>query len=365
MSGTEIATAEPLPLESFHRRLGAVVAERRGALVAARYGAVADEVEALRRRCGLVDRSWIDRLEIRGEDRERFLSGMVTCAVRDLGDGGGAFGMFTDRKGGVLSDLVLLSLEDRFLLELPPGRGEAIETHLEPYLLVERVDVAAAEDPVPLTVAGEEARRLLRGLLGGSLPESAENRWGHAAVEVAGVPVRLARRPLLGTEAWTVWVPGEEGRLEAVARALLDAGAEPVGYDALETVRVEAGIPTWGIDYDRSNLPQETGLDEALNFTKGCYLGQEVVARIHYRGSVNRRLVGLEFDADEPPASGSALSFEGRPVGRVGSVAVSPELEGPIGLAVVHRRGAEPGTRLEVEGGGEAEVAELPFVGTS
>ena len=348
------------PLAALHRELGAHLAERRGTLVPTHYGSLPEEVERLRQGCCLVDRSSVDRLAMAGADRERFLSGMVTCGVRDLGEGGGAYGFFTNRKGGVLSDFALLALEDRFLLELPLGRGEAIAGHLGTYVLADRVELARVSDPVPLAVAGPEAKRCLRDLLGGALPASAEARWGHGAAEIGTVAVRVASRPLLGVDAWTVWVPADGA--EPVARALVEAGARPAGRDALEVVRIEAGIPLWGADYDETNLPQEVGPDEALNFTKGCYLGQEVVARIHYRGGVNRRLVGLEFDGDEPPATGTELLLDDRPVGTVGSVTVSPILEGPIGLAVVHKKAAEPGTRLDVAGDGEAEVAALPFV---
>ncbi len=364
MDEMDTVEAPPLPespLADLHRELGARLTERRGAIVPTHYGSLADEVDLLREGCGLVDRSSVDRLVMSGPDRERFLSGMVTCEVRGLGDGGGTYGFFTTRKGGVLSDFVLLALPERFLLELPPGRAEAVAGHLRTYILADRVEVERVADPVPLAVVGPEAKRLLRDLLEEAFPAAAEARWGHGDATLAGVTVRLASRPHLGVDAWTVWAPADGA--EAVARALLDAGARPAGRDALDAVRIEAGIPLWGEDYDETNLPQEVGPDEALNFTKGCYLGQEVVARIHYRGGVNRRLVGLEFDGDEPPAKGTELLLEGRPVGAVGSVTISPILEGPIGLAVVHKKAAEPGTRLDVAGDGEAEVAELPFVG--
>lgn len=349
-----------LPLIDLHRRLGAEFGDRQGGRLPLRYAPVAEEVEILHEGCGLADRSWVDRLEITGEDRARFLNGMVTCEVRELGDGAGVYGFLTQRKGGVLSDFALLELGDRFRLELPPGRGTVVADHLGAYVLADRVEIVAAAEPLPLAVVGPDARRVLRTLLSDGLPAPAETRWGHAAVELAGRPVRIANRPLLGEEAWTLWV--SSGDAAEVAEAVLDAGARPVGFEALDTIRIEAGIPCWGLDFDDSNLPQETGLDEALNFTKGCYLGQEVVARIHYRGGVNRKLRGLQFDGDEPPPEGTELLLDGRPVGKVGSVAVSPLLEGPVGLALLHARGAEPGTRLEVAGNGEAEVAELPLV---
>lgn len=365
MAQAETTVPRSTPLLELHRELGAKTGERMGVEMPLSYASVPEEVEVLRTGCGLVDRSWIEVLELSGPDRERFLNGLVTCEARGLGEGGGAYGFVTARKGGVLADFVLLSLEGRLRLELPPGRGEAVAEHLGTYLLADRVEVHRAVDraqeAVPLTLAGAEARGALRGLLEDAFPAAAEARWGHAEARLAGRPVRLAHRPLLGVEAWTLWV--EEPAAREVAEAVLaDGEVSPVGFGALDTVRIEAGVPWWGRDYDDSNLPQETGIEEALNFTKGCYLGQEVVARIHYRGGVNRLLRGLQFDGDEPPAEGTELLLEGRPVGRVGSVALSPALEGPVGLAILHKRGAEPGTRLELEGGGEAEVAELPLV---
>ncbi len=361
MGETHIVPHCATPLLELHRELGAEVAERQGVLVPAAYAGVAEEVEAVREACGLVDRSWIDRLEIAGPDRQRFLSGMVTCEVRDLGPEGGAYGFLTSRKGGIVADFGLLALAESFWLELPAGRGEPVAEHLGRYVLADRVELRPLDDVLPLTVIGALARKTLREAIDGGIPPAAETRWGHAPVELAATRVRLANRPLLGAEAWTLWTPVADA--PAVLRELLRLpGVRPLGYDALDTVRLEAGVAWWGRDYDESSLPQETGLDEALNFTKGCYLGQEVVARIHYRGGVARRLCGLQFDGDEPPAEGTELLLDGRPVGRVGSVAVSPTLEGPVGLAMVQKRGAEPGTRLEVAGDGEAEVTELPLV---
>ncbi len=361
MAATQTLPDRAVPLLDLHRELGARVAERQGTLVPTAYAPVAEEVDTVREACGLVDRSWIDCLEIVGADRERFLSGMVTCEVRDLAPEGGAYGFLTSRKGGVVADFGLLALEDRFWLELPPGRGEPVAGHLGKYVLADRVELRALDRFLPLTLVGEGARKVLREATGGAVPPAAETRWGHAAIELAGASVRLSNRPLLGAEAWTVWTVLADG--PKVLRALLELpGVLPVGYDALDTIRLEAGIAWWGRDYDESNLPQETGLDEALNFTKGCYLGQEVVARLHYRGGVARKLCGLEFDGDEPPPEGTELLLDGRPVGKVGSVAVSPTLEGPVGLAMLQKRAFEPGTRLDVAGGGEAEVTELPLV---
>jgi folate-binding protein YgfZ len=129
---------------------------------------------------------------------------------------------------------------------------------------------------------------------------------------------------------------------------------------AAEIARIEDGELRFGIDFSGENFPQETARDSAVSYSKGCYLGQEVVARIHYRGGVQRLPRGLRFDADRMPDAGAELLFEGRSVGRATSVTRSPRF-GAIGLGLLHQRGAAPGTRLEVVGGGEAEVVALPF----
>ncbi len=314
------------------------------------------EYAALTAGCGVVERSWVDRLEMTGADRGRFLQGLVTCDVRTLGDGDGAYGFFTSGKGRVLADVVVLALADRFWLELPPATGEEIAAHLGRYVIADRVETAPLA-ALPLTVAGPGAGELVSGLAGAAPPAAP---WSHRAVEVAGRPVRWVRGALAGVPSWDLWVEPPDG--PDVEAALHDAGAVVVRREDLEVVRVEAGVPRFGADFGPDNFPQETGLEErAVSYDKGCYLGQEVVARIHYRGGVQRRLRGLRFRGrGAPPAHGTELTAAGRPVGRVGSAETSPAHGAVVGLAVLHERAA-PGTDVEVEGGGSAEVVELPF----
>ena len=320
------------------------------------YGDLDREHRALAEGCGVADRSWAGRLEMSGEDRVRFLQGLVTCDVAALSPGEGTYGFITSRRGQVLADLRLLALEDRLWLELPAGRAGAIAEHLGGFKIADRVEIGPL-DRVPLTVAGPRAAAAVAEAAGEDPP--AADR-AHRAARIGGEEVRLARRALVGVDAFDLWVaPDGAAR---VWEALVDAGAVPAGFTALETLRVERGIPRWGAEIGPETLPQETGLEEAaVSFTKGCYLGQEIVARIHYRGGVNRGLVALRFpEGAEPPPAGAALLADGRLAGAVGTALRSPAFGRPVGLAIVHRRAAEPGTRLEVEGGGEAEVAEAP-----
>ena len=293
-----------------------------------------------------------DRLEVRGADRARFLNGLVTVAVKELGEGDGTLGFFTARKGGVLADCSLVALADSFWLELPPGRGEAIRAHLEQYVLADRVEIAAL-DLAPVAVLGSTAEGALAALVG----ELPAKPWSHRVAVLGDRTVRVQNRPGLGAPAWQAWVPAAAA--PALAGELIAAtGGRPPAEGELEALRVLAGQPRWGVDYGEDTLPQETGLESAIHYSKGCYLGQEIVARVHYRGGVQRGLVGLVLAG--PAKTGAELSFEGRPVGSLGTVVDTPG-RGSIALAIVHRRGGAPGTLLILPDGAPAQVVPLPF----
>ncbi|HSS75996.1 MAG TPA: glycine cleavage T C-terminal barrel domain-containing protein [Thermoanaerobaculia bacterium] len=348
---------KPLPLAKLHQRLSAVLGTVDGnATAPLHYGSVAKEVRALREGCGLVDRSWTGRLELLGADRHRFLNAYVTCEVKGLSPGEGAYGFFTSPKGGILSDVVVLVHADRLWLQLPAGQDGIISAHLQKYILADRVEVRTLEDMLPISLLGPRATEIL----GSEIPERGD--WRHVRTKVHGTEVALQRTGRLGAEAYTLWVSASiAGHLIEDLLAL--PGVVPVGFEALEVLRTEAGIARFGRDFGAENFPQETGAEvDSVSYTKGCYLGQEVVARIHYRGGVQKTLKGLDFGAGPAPAPGTALLHEGRESGIATTVVNSMALGRPIGLAILHRRAAEPGTRLELAAGGVAEVRELPFV---
>lgn len=352
---TEAPTVRRLPLAALHRRLGAELADLddlHGAQVPLRYRPLGEELRTLREGCGLVDRSWIGRLELTGADRLRLLNALVTCDVKSLAPGAGAYGCFTGPQGKILADLVALALGDRLWLELPAGREEAIAAHLRKYILADRVEVMPLEDMLPVTLLGPRAAEVL-----GSAAEAAGKPWAHGRAGVLGSEVELARRPLLGAPAYTLWVSASIAR-ELIEELLATGRVQAVGFAALEVARAEAGIPRFGLDYGAESFPQEAGLEEAgVSYEKGCYLGQEVVARIHYRGQVHRALRGLAFEA--MPSRGAKILAGGSEVGAVATAVESPDL-GSIGLAVLKRQGTEPGATLEIEPGGRAMVRELP-----
>jgi len=317
------------------------------------------EHRALRDACGLLVRSDVRGLEMTGEDRARFLNGLVTCDVKTLAPGAGVYGFLTQVKGRVLADVTVLALEDRLWLALPASEAEAIADHLARYVIVDRVEIRPLSGLRPVALIGPGAAAAMGGAEHGF-----EKVYSHREVEVHGVRTRVVREADLGVPAWTLWTPEDQVSTLAerlAAERLAGHGAREVGRRAWERLRVEAGRPLFGQDFGPDHFPQETGLEaEAVSYAKGCYLGQEVVARIHYRGGVNRLLRGLRFEGfdDEAAPLGQEIVHEGREAGTVTSAVRSPSL-GHVGLAVVHKR-VEPGTRVAVGAGG-AEVVALPF----
>jgi folate-binding protein YgfZ len=323
----------------------------------------AAELAALGEHCGLYEREAEPYL-LAGADRLRFLNAYITCDTKELPPGTGRYGFFTSAKGRVLADCTVCALEEALLLELPVGRGEAIAQHLTKYILVDRVTLEAAPHR-GLGLAGPEAPAVLRRWLGEELElEPYANR----TVEAGGRSVVVVRGPDLASgptsvPTFTLWTPDTaELRQELLA---LEEPPVPVGREARETLRIVAGRPRFGVDFDGEHFPKETGLeDEAVSYTKGCYLGQEVVARIHYRGGVRRRLCGLRFTGTVDPEAlvGREVLFEEREVGTLTSAAALHD--GVFGLAILHERaaaGAE--VTLAGEPGPSARVEESPFGG--
>ena len=272
-----------------------------------------------------------DLLEIRGEDRARFLHGYVTADIKALATGQSCYAFFPTPQGKVRCDATVLALEDRLWVDLPRGLGEPIATHLAKYVIADRVEIDAPRAMQRRAILGAQSALAFRTVQDGRRGAPAINAWS---------PPELA------------------SELEKV---LEGQGLPFLTQQSLTTTRIEAGIALFGIDFDETRFPQETGAEaDAVSYTKGCYLGQEVIARLHYRGQAQNVLRGLRF-AERTPGPGMAVLHEGREAGCATSVADSPRF-GPIGLAILHRR-AEPGCRVELAGGAMAEVVALPFAG--
>jgi folate-binding protein YgfZ len=320
---------------------------------------LAADYRALTGGCGLVDRAGRGRLALTGPDAKTFLHGQITQDVEGLEPGRGAYAAFLTHKGKMLGDLRVLDLGDELLLSCERVALQELFNMIRRYKLGSDVELHKRTlEMGELSLIGPEARRIAgAGALG---PDEHDN----VRAEIGGHPVVL-----VATDGG-VDVFCDAERTEGVRGALVASGAVEVSEAAAEVVRVESGRPRYGIELDDSVIPQEAGLNErAVSFTKGCYVGQETVARLFYRGKPNRHLRGLRLSAPVEP--GTPLLLGEKQVGKVASSVVSPAL-GPIALAIV-RREASPGDELragEASAAGEqsagevtAEVVELPFEG--
>ena len=295
---------------------------------------VASEYELLRESAGMVERPR-GKLLLRGGEAASFLQGQVTNDVEALEPGGGCYAMLLTHKGKVRMDMRILRGEGFLWVDCAKGALPVLDHMIRTYGIGRDIRPEDVTDTRTIaSVLGPRAR----DALGLALPETE-----HALVEDGEL---LYAATDLGVD-----VIAPDGRLPD--------GIEAVSEEAAECLRVESGRPRFGIDFDSDTIPQEAGLNErGVSFTKGCYVGQETVARLHYKGKPNRHLRGLRLS--EPAARGDELRLGERVVGALGSVARSPA-HGPIALALV-RREAEPGDTVAVgAGGAAAEVVDLPF----
>ena len=310
-------------------------------------GTLSTDYRTITEGCGLLDRSERGKLALSGVDAATFLQGQVSNDVEGLAVGAGCYAAFLTPKGKMLGDVRILNAGDELLLDTERVALQALFNMIRRFSLGYQVKL--------------HKRTLERGLLSLIGPGTGEvagagelpaEEHAHLPVSLGAVKARAIRTDV-GIDLLCDPVD-----LDALRERRAEPGAVPVAEAAVECLRVEHGRPRYGIDLDDSVIPQEAGLNErAVSFTKGCYVGQETVARLHYRGKPNRRLRGLRLSEMAP--AGDELSFEGRSVGQLSSVVPSPRF-GPIGLALV-RREAPPGSTVSVGEAVTAEVTELPF----
>lgn len=320
------------------------------------FGDAAAEDDALANAAGLVDLSARTRIELTGEDRAAFLHNLCTNEIRKLPSGAGCEAFLADARGRVLFHVFVVCRPDSLIVETMPGDETRLLAHLDRYLIREKVTLAArTEETCELLVAGPKAAAVLAGLASASLPE---RRLGSAQFELAGCTAMVVRTDLAGSGGFLLIAKRSDGA--ALWRALFAAEARPCGSQALETARIEAGFPWYGVDISEENLPQEIGRDQqAISFVKGCYIGQETVARIDALGHVNKLLVGVKFAGQQAPPAGAELNAAEQTVGEITSACYSPRLRAPLALAYVRRGHNQPGAKLD-SSFGAAEVVKLP-----
>jgi len=368
----EQQAARRLALEETHRRHGAAMVEREGWLLPANYGDAAAEYEAVRgwHSAGLFDLSARGRVEVSGAEAVQFLNGMITNDVKTLAAGAWMPAAFPNPQGRLVAAarVARATEEQSFLIDTDPATRATVFKALERFTLAGDFRVRdLAEDTAYLTVQGAGAAEIISRALG---EDAARIERGRVSVITrhAGRPLTVLRATYTGEDGFDLIC--DVGSAGELWDALVAADARPAGWDALEVLRIEAGMPRYGVDADDSNVITEANLDDAVSYTKGCYVGQEIIARIHWRGHVAKKLSGLLLD-DEGSAARPGAKLKtadgARDAGRITSVAHSPRLGRQIALAYVRYDFLEPGTELSVAGEGDgdagrATVAALPLV---
>ena len=351
---------------------GPTIGDVGGRSVVLAYGSVSAEYEALHHRAALFDRSHRGRVRVKGARAAEMVTGLVTNDVSALVPGQGCYAAALTAKGTIVADVRVLVEEDGVLVDAPPRAAAAwaamVRKFVNPRIAPHTDETASLRD---IGVFGATARHIVSELTGVPAPAlAALAPYAHMSIEIDGTSIRIVRVPELEVEGFELLVPADA--FTSLWTRAVTAGATPAGLEAWDIARVEAGRPEWGVDMDDNTIPQEANFDalHAISYTKGCYVGQETVARVHFRGHVNRHLRGLRAAGVEPIHSGATVHDEsGTQVGDVRSAVRSPRL-GAIALAMI-RREIEPGAALIARSPGEGEgappvdrrvdVAALPF----
>ncbi|HSU97536.1 MAG TPA: hypothetical protein VLI40_09915 [Gemmatimonadaceae bacterium] len=314
----------------------------------------------------LIDRSDRARIELSGAHAVATLNGLVTNDVAALKAGHGQYAAALTAKGKIVADMILLMLDDRIQVHASPASAPGLRAMFTKFVNPRFATLTDVTDITgDITLVGDGSAELIARASGGSVDAetlSALPHFSFVAATIGGAPVMVVHLPPIGAGNECVYSAIlKRDALEDVRTALRGAGAVDAGAEALDTLRVESGFPEWGVDMDENTLPQEANLDDmhAVSYTKGCYIGQETVARIHFRGHVNRSLRRLRFLNDVMPPRGAVLQdSEHRGIGDVRSTAKS-ERDGAIGIGMV-RREIDDGQSIDVhwEGGATTAIVE-------
>jgi len=297
--------------------------------------------DALRRGTAWMDLSGRGRIVARGRDRARLLHNLISNEVKTMRPGEGCYAFLLNPQGRIQADLCLFCFAEHFLIDTDAELREKVFQHIRRYIIADQVeleDVTATTGA--LALEGPGAGVVLAALSAPApAPAYAHQGWGDATI---------AAVTLTGQPGFRIYC--DAARTREIASQLAGEGARPATEEDARTIRIENGRPRYGEDIRETSLPQETQQMHAVSFTKGCYLGQEIVERIRAQGHVNKKLVRLKIAAAEPPAPGTKLTAHGAEAGEITSSVVSPEAGDVVALAYVRTNFAEGGTELEAAG---------------
>jgi folate-binding protein YgfZ len=336
---------------------GARLATYRGAETPATFGNTAAEFDALLHGAAVFDLGWQSKLLISGKDRTRWLNGMITNNIRDLAPGHGVYGFILTAQGHNQGDLTAYNRGEYLLATTDREQAPKVTAVLQKYIIMDKVEIEdISEKLVSIGIGGPKAAETLTKA-GIDVAQLEPGQLIDAVWNEIGVSVTRNIHPRM--DGYELWMAAEN--VEKLWDALVTTGAIPVGSDALEMYRIARGVPRYGIDLRERDLPQETGQEHALNFEKGCYIGQEIVERIRARGNVHRTFIGFEVEG-APPQPGTRVRASDKDMGEITSAArvPSPTGERTIAVGYLRREVATPGTTVQIgEQGGT--VKNLPF----
>lgn len=331
--------------------------EYRGATTAASFGDPQAEFDALRSGCGVFDLGFRAQVSLTGSDRVRWLNGMVTNNIRDLGVDQGVYAFLLNPQGHILGDLYAYNRGDSITVETDQDQLEKILATFDHYIIMDDVEVKnRSEEITALGVGGPKSREVLAatGFAADDIPVlNARN------VMWQGIDCTVIRGDDELFPVYEIWLATYSAK--TLWNALLQAGAKPVGSEALEMHRIVSGTPSYRIDIRERDLPQETEQARALNFNKGCYVGQEIVERIRSRGAVHRKFSAFVMENAVPVKPGAKIVFGEKEVGEITSAASVPVATGnrTVALGYIRRERGAPGTEVTI-GGVKATVVQTP-----
>ena len=359
----------PLVLHEVHAALDARFTEVNGHEVAADYGDWLAEHAALRTAAGVGDLSFRGRICLTGEDRVRLLNGQVTNDVKALPPGTGCHAAFCSPKGRLVADAFIYALPQELLLDFEPGLTPPLLARLEHHIVAEDVQVVDVAPYYGLfTVQGPQAAEVVGKL--GLFPELPDKPLAFVTASDPTLgDLYLMNHARAGFAGFDLFVPTDAlaAVLDKLVAAVKEVGGRLAGFTALEAARFEAGIPRFGVEMDETHLPPEAGLErDAISYTKGCYTGQETIARIRTYGQVTKALRGLRLadDLAALPIKGDKIIKDGRDVGTIVSALKSPALHQNLALAYIRKECNAPGTALTLRtatGESQVEIVKLPF----
>ncbi|HZW96800.1 MAG TPA: glycine cleavage T C-terminal barrel domain-containing protein [Candidatus Eremiobacteraceae bacterium] len=338
------------------------VSEYRGAATAARFADSQEEFSALLNGCGIYDLGFRARVSLTGGDRVRWLNGMVTNNVRDLAPGRGLYAFLLNPQGRILGDMYAYNLGESLVVEADRSQVEKIVATFDHYIIMDDVEVTnIGEKQTSLGLAGPRSRATLNAV-GIEVPELQPLQvvTPRCSCDCDCIECTVIRVDDATNESYEIWLAPKD--VYKTWQALIAAGATPVGSEALEIQRIVLGIPLYGVDIRDRDLPQETEQARALNFNKGCYVGQEIVERIRSRGNVHRKFTGFLAEGSPAIAPGAKILSDEKEVGEITSVAVLHMSSGErtVALGYIRREVGVPGREVTI-GTAKASVIQLPL----